>query len=183
MPCTPHAWEGDMNDDIETLRHTREDKFDEICSTIAFAYGAAPDPKNIYDVRKVDQIIKAAEKMLKRTTVRGNWDRETKTKLQRLVTEHNELSKRISREIKVAREELTKRGVLVDSGKRDPQRGEIMWTFNPTIREELVKRGAWVDSGKRDPQTGEIIWTPNPNLTEEQLEALIKDLSERVRAA
>jgi hypothetical protein len=65
--------------------------------------------------------------------------------------------------------------VLVDSGKRDPQRGEIMWTFNPIIREELVKRGVWVDSGRRDPQTGEIIWTPDPSLTEEQLDALIKD--------
>jgi hypothetical protein len=93
--------------------------------------------------------------------------------LQRLVAEHNELSKRISRQIKATREELTKRGVLVDSGKR--ANSEIMWTFSPTIREELIKRGAWVDSGKRDPQTGEIIWTPNPNLTEEQQEALIKD--------
>jgi hypothetical protein len=47
--------------------------------------------------------------------------------------------------------------VLVDSGKR--AKGEIVWTYNPTIRDELVKRGVWVDSGKRDPQTGEIIWT------------------------
>ena len=63
-----------MNDDIETLRHTREDKFDEICSTIAFAYGAGPDPNKISDVRIVDRIVKAAEKLLKHTTVRSNWD-------------------------------------------------------------------------------------------------------------
>src|SRR5262245_38195824 len=96
------------NDDLETLRQTREDKFDEICSAIAFAYGEDPDPNSISDVRKVDQIIKAAEKLLKRTTVRGNWDVETKTKLQRLVAEHHELSKRISRRIKDVCEELTK---------------------------------------------------------------------------
>ena len=78
------------NDDIDALRHIREDKFDEICSTIAFAYEAAPDPNSISDVRKVDRIIKAAEKWLKRRTVRGDWDLETKTKLQRLVTEHTE---------------------------------------------------------------------------------------------
>jgi hypothetical protein len=72
----------------ETLKQTRTAKFDEICSTIAFAYGAAPDPNSISDVRKVDKIINAAEKSLKRTTVRGNWDVETKTKLQRLVAEH-----------------------------------------------------------------------------------------------
>jgi uncharacterized protein YdcH (DUF465 family) len=95
------------NDDLETLKQTRVAKFDKICSTIASAYGEDPDPDNLYDVRKLDQIIKAAEKLLKRTTVRGNWDLETKTKLQRLVAEHNELSKRISRQIKVAREELT----------------------------------------------------------------------------
>src|SRR5262249_49784194 len=70
--------------EIDALRHIREDKFDEMCSTIAFAYGAVPDPKKISDVRKVDQIIKAAEKSIKRRTVRGNWDLETKTKLQRL---------------------------------------------------------------------------------------------------
>jgi hypothetical protein len=122
------------NDDLETLKQTRTAKFDEICATIASAYGEDPDPDNLFDVRKVDQIIKAAEKSIKRRTVRGNWDLETKTKLQRLVAEHNELSKRISRCIKIAREDLTKRGMLVDSGKRDPQRGEIMWTFNPTIR-------------------------------------------------
>jgi hypothetical protein len=29
-----------MVEDIDALRRTREDKFDEICSTIAFAYGA-----------------------------------------------------------------------------------------------------------------------------------------------
>jgi hypothetical protein len=129
------------NDDLETLKQTRTAKFDEICSTIAFAYGAAPDPNSISDVRKVDQIIKAAEKLLKRTTVRGNWDVETKKKLQRLVAEHHELSKRISCQIKAAREELTKRGVLVDSGKR--QNGEIMWTLNPNITEE--QRQALVD--------------------------------------
>jgi hypothetical protein len=32
--------------------------------------------------------------------VRGNWDVETKKKLQRLVAEHHELSKRISCQIK-----------------------------------------------------------------------------------
>jgi hypothetical protein len=131
------------NDDLETLKQAPVAKFDEICATIAFAYGEDPDPNNLYDVRKVDQIIKAAEKMLKRTTVRGNWDVETKTKLQRLVTEHNELSKRISRQIKATREELTKRGVLVNSGKRHPRNGEIMWTLNPNITEE--QRQALVD--------------------------------------
>src|SRR5262249_27730708 len=90
------------------------------------------------------------------------------------VAEHHEISKHMSRRIRAAREELTKRGVLVDSGKR--ANGEIMWTLSPTVREELIKRGALVDSGKRDPQNGKIIWTPNPNLTEEQQETLIKRL-------
>jgi hypothetical protein len=112
------------NDDLDTLKQTREAKFDEIYSTIAFAYGGHPDPNNISDVRKVNRIVKEAEKLLKRTTVHGNWDAETKIKLERLVAEHHEIGEQISRHIRAAREELTKRGVLVDSGKRN--RGEIV---------------------------------------------------------
>ena len=160
------------NADLDALMQARGDKFDEICSLLAAASGEDPDPNNQHDARKINQIIEEAEQLLKCTTVRGNWGAETTTKLQRLVDEHNEINKHIPRCAIAACEELTKRGVLVDSGKRDPERGEIMWTPAPDVRAELVKRGAWVDSGKRDLQTGEIIWAPNPNFTEEQLEAL-----------
>jgi hypothetical protein len=103
------------NDDLEALKQTRDAKFDEICSLLAFAYGQDPDPDNLSDVRKVNQIIEAAEQLLKRTTVRGNWDAGTKTKLQRLVAEHHQISKHISRRIRTAHEALVERGVLVDS--------------------------------------------------------------------
>jgi hypothetical protein len=43
--------------------------------------------------------------------------------------------------IRAAREELTKRGVLVDSGerRRNPKTGkwEIVWKLNPALSEEL----------------------------------------------
>jgi hypothetical protein len=34
------------------------------------------------------------------------------------------------------RDELVKRGAWVDSGKRDPQTVEIIWTPNPNLTEE-----------------------------------------------
>jgi hypothetical protein len=72
--------------------------------------------------------------------VLGNWDVVTKTKLQRLVAEHHQISKHISR--------LVQRGVLVDSGKRHPQNGEIMWTLNPNLTEE--QRQASVEADEID---------------------------------
>jgi hypothetical protein len=38
--------------------------------------------------------------------------------------------------IRAAREELVKRGVLVDSGKRCSQTGEVLWMLNPELTEE-----------------------------------------------
>jgi hypothetical protein len=49
-----------------------------------------------------------------------------------------------SKRIRAAREELVKRGVLVDSGKRCPQTGQVIWMLNPELSEEqqraLVER-------------------------------------------
>jgi hypothetical protein len=143
--------EGNMaNDELEALKQTRDAKFDEICSLLAFAYGEDPDPDNLSDARKINQIIEEAEKLLKRPTVLGNWDVVTKTKLQRLVAEHHEISKHISRRIRAASEELVKRGVLVDSGKRHPRNGEIIWTLNPNLtekqRQALVEEADEIDN-------------------------------------
>jgi hypothetical protein len=80
--------------------------------------------------------------------VLGNWDVVTKTKLQRLVAEHHQISKHISRRIRTAYEALVERGVLVDSGKRHPQNGEIMWTLNPNLTEE--RRQALVEADEID---------------------------------
>jgi hypothetical protein len=41
--------------------------------------------------------------------------------------------------IRAAREELVKRGVLVDSGKRCPQTGQVVWILNPELTEEQQK--------------------------------------------
>ena len=51
------------------------------------------------------------------------------------------------KDIRAAREELTKRGVLVDSGER-----------------------------RRNPATGEmqVVWVVNPELTEDELNALVE---------
>jgi hypothetical protein len=99
--------EGNMaNDDLEALKQTRDAKFDEICSLLAFAYGEDPDPDNLSDARKINQIVEEAEQLLKRTTVLGNWGVVTKTKLQRLVAEHHETSKHISRRIRTAHQAL-----------------------------------------------------------------------------
>jgi hypothetical protein len=49
-----------------------------------------------------------------------------------------------SKRIRAAREELVKRCVLVDSGKRCPQTGQVIWMLNPELSEEqqraLVER-------------------------------------------
>jgi hypothetical protein len=41
--------------------------------------------------------------------------------------------------ISAAREELVKRGVLVDSGNRCPQTGQVVWILNPELTEEQQK--------------------------------------------
>jgi hypothetical protein len=41
--------------------------------------------------------------------------------------------------IRAAREELVKRGVLVDSGNRCPQTGQVVWILNPELTEEQQK--------------------------------------------
>lgn len=49
-----------------------------------------------------------------------------------------------AKRIRAAREELVKRGVLVDSGKRCPHAGQVIWVLNPELTEEeqraLVER-------------------------------------------
>lgn len=49
-----------------------------------------------------------------------------------------------AKRIRAAREELVKRGVLVDSGKRCPHTGQVIWVLNPELTEEeqraLVER-------------------------------------------
>jgi hypothetical protein len=47
-------------------------------------------------------------------------------------------SKKKSRWVK-AREELTALGVLVDSGKRCPVTGQIVWKVNPDLTEEQAE--------------------------------------------
>jgi hypothetical protein len=38
--------------------------------------------------------------------------------------------------IRAVRKELVKRGVLVDSGERCPQTGQVIWMLNPKLNEE-----------------------------------------------
>jgi hypothetical protein len=45
--------------------------------------------------------------------------------------------------VRAAREELVKRGLLVDSGKRCPRTGEVLWMLNPELTEE--QRNALVE--------------------------------------
>ena len=131
-----------MAESIEALGQAYEAKFDEICDLLASQHGISTDPAELFDVQQVAQIIEEAEKLVE------DWDKaktddpslKPKTELQHLLDEYYEIGASKKRRIRAAREDLTKRGVIIDSGEKrmNPRTGgwETVWKLNPNLTEE-----------------------------------------------
>jgi hypothetical protein len=81
---------------LANLYRAHAAKFDEICASLAVAYGENTNPANLSDAHS-DEIVEEAKRLIE------NWDMatvdnqnlEAKTKLQHLLAEHHELGERI----------------------------------------------------------------------------------------
>jgi hypothetical protein len=129
-----------MNGSIEALRQAATARFDEICDFLADLHGLDSNPKNLSD-KQNDQIVGEAEELIEKSdrlgqhTIVGLPD-----ELERLLAQYHNINGRLHNRIGAARERLTERGVLIDSGEKamnpDTNKLEIRWVLNSKLPKE-----------------------------------------------